>query len=413
MIDLARVAEKAKAAQAALQRASTYDRQQFLHHLSAGLTANRAAIEQANSEDLANAEKTGVAPPMLDRLSLQGRVPQLVHNAEDVAALADPLALISDAHVLPNGLRVERRRVPLGVLMMIYEARPNATIEAAVLAVKSGNAIILKGGKEAERTNAVLGEQLRTALRAAGLPEDAVQVLTGLGHDATIQLLRMPGIDLCIPRGGEALIRTVRENARMPVLAHGPGVCHVYIDEVIDQESALAVALNAKLDRPSTCNASETMLVHVAQAPSFLPAFAKKYLAAGGELRADERAFGFMPGAKPAVAEDFGREFLANILAVKVVDSLAEAIGHIARYGTHHSDAICTTHLKHAERFVREVDSSAVFVNASTRLNDGSALGMGAELGISTSKFHSYGSMGLAALTIEKTVAFGDGHVRQ
>jgi glutamate-5-semialdehyde dehydrogenase len=317
--------------------------------------------------------------------------------------------------VLPNGLRVERRRVPLGVLMMIYEARPNATIEAAVLAVKSGNAIILKGGKEAEHSNALLGAVLGEALAAAGLPPDAVQVLTGLGHDATIQLLRMPGIDLCIPRGGEALIRTVRENARMPVLAHGPGVCHVYIDEAIDLDSALAVALNAKLDRPATCNAAETMLLHQAAAPQFLPIFAERYLAAGGELRACERSRALLqPNAhlKAAMPEDFGREFLANILALKIVDNLDEAIGHIAAYGTHHSDAICTTALKSAERFVREVDSSAVFVNASTRLNDGSALGMGAELGISTSKFHSYGSMGLAALTIEKTVAFGDGHVR-
>ncbi len=418
MTDVTVAARKAKVASRVLARAPAASRQKFLEALGETLQAQAAKIEAANQQDLAAAEKAGVDKPMLDRLSL--RVADLVKNAHDVHALPDPLGEVSGVRVLESGLRTERRRVPLGVLLLIYESRPNATIEAAVLAVKSGNAIILKGGKEAELSNAALGDALSDALAKADLPRDAVQVLRGATHEDSLKLLALrDDIDLVIPRGGEKLITTVRDNARMPVLSHGPGVCHVYVDAEADLAQAQKIVLNAKLNRPSTCNAAETLLVHSKVAEKFLPAFVDQYIASGGELRACERSRAILKGAKTAGATvkaaedtDFGREFLAPILACKIVDTMDEAISHIERFGTRHSEAICTTNIDNADRFARHVDASAVFVNASTRLNDGSALGLGAELGISTSKFHSYGSMGLAALTIEKTVAIGHGHVR-
>jgi glutamate-5-semialdehyde dehydrogenase len=402
-----------------LRVASGDKRNSFLQHLGAALAQKRALLLTANQDDLAAGKQKGLSTAMLDRLALNDkRINDLVQNTVDVAALPDPVGAVSNVKVLPSGLRVERRRVPLGVLMLIYEARPNATIEASALAIKSGNAIILRGGSEATHTNQALHGVLVEALRAAGLPAEAVAVLSNVSREDTIGLLALSDqIDLCIPRGGPALIQTVKENARMPVLAHGPGICHVFVDAQADFEQASRVTLDAKADRPATCNSAETLLVHETSAALFLPMFGKRYMETGGELRACPRSSGILAAAgiahKPATESDFATEHLANILNVRVVPSFEDALAHIEQHGTRHTEAILTTSMKNAERFCRDVDASCVLVNASTRLNDGSCLGFGAELGISTSKFHAFGPMGLEALTIEKNVAVGDGQTRR
>jgi glutamate-5-semialdehyde dehydrogenase len=408
----------ARAASRALRTTSSDKRNAFLKHLGEGLAAARPALLAANAEDVRAAEAAGTQKAMLDRLALNDkRIDDLVQNAREVMALPDPVGAVSSVKTLASGLRVERRRVPLGVLMLIYEARPNATIEASALAVKSGNAIVLRGGSEASRTNRALGKVLQQALATAGLPEAAVCVLSNVSREDTIALLALDEIDLCIPRGGPQLIATVKEHARMPVLAHGPGICHVYVAESADVAQAVTVAVDAKADRPATCNAAETLLAHKDIAVRFLPMFGKRYIETGGEIRACERSAAHFKSAgvahKAATEQDFATEHLANILNVRVVDSFEDALAHIERFGTRHTEAILTGSLKEAERFCRDVDASCVLVNASTRLNDGFCLGYGAELGISTSKFHAFGPMGLEALTIEKNVAVGDGQTRR
>lgn len=410
---------RARAASRTLRVASGDKRNAFLKHLGEALMKDRAVLLTANQEDVRAAEAAGVSKAMLDRLALnEKRIDDLVANAREVQALPDPVGAVSSTKVLASGLRVERRRVPLGVLLLIYEARPNATIEAAALAVKSGNAIVLRGGSEAAKTNRALAGVLQKALAAADLPADAATVLTDLSREETIALLGLSDyIDLAIPRGGPALIDTVKQNARMPVLAHGPGICHVFVDAGAELEQAADVAVNAKANRPATCNAAETLLVHSGTAAAFLPMFGKRYMETGGELRAcDESAAHFKKAGiayKNATPEDYATEHLANILNVRIVGSLDDALAHIERYGTRHTEAILTSSIKNAERFCRDVDASCVLVNASTRLNDGFCLGYGAELGISTSKFHAFGPMGLEALTIEKNVAVGDGQTRR
>ncbi len=416
------VLDQVKAARNAsrlLRVASGDNRNSFLQHLGHALARERATLLTANQNDLSAGKEKGLSSAMLDRLALNDkRIDDLVQNTVDVRGLPDPVGAVSNVKVLSNGLRVERRRVPLGVLMLIYEARPNATIEASALAIKSGNAIILRGGSEATHTNQALHRVIVEALRSAGLPTDAVAVLSNVSREDTVGLLALSDqIDLCIPRGGPALIQTVKENARMPVLAHGPGICHVFVDAQADFEQATKVTLNSKADRPATCNSAETLLVHDAAAREFLPMFGKRYMETSGELRACPKSGAIFASAgipfKQATEIDFATEHLANILNVRVVPSFEDALAHIEKHGTRHTEAILTTSMKNADRFSRDVDASCVLVNASTRLNDGSCLGFGAELGISTSKFHAFGPMGLEALTIEKNVAVGDGQTRR
>jgi glutamate-5-semialdehyde dehydrogenase len=312
----------------------------------------------------------------------------------------------------PNGIAVGQVRIPLGVIAMIYEARPNVTVDSAALCLKSGNAVLLRGGKEAARSNAALGELVRAAIRSVGLPEDAVVIVPPGSREETKTLVGLSGlIDLVIPRGGEGLIRFVAEHARVPVIQHYKGVCHLYVDEGADLEMAFRLVENGKLSRPGVCNALECLLVHRSVAGALLPTL-ETLVAKGLEVRGDEATCAALASAKPASADDYGQEFLAPILAVRVVGSMDEALEHITRYGSQHTEAICTASYERSQRFLREVDASCVLVNASTRFNDGGELGLGAEIGISTTKLHAYGPMGLESLTARKWIVYGEGQTR-
>jgi glutamate-5-semialdehyde dehydrogenase len=331
----------------------------------------------------------------------------------EIASFDDPVGEVVGMKRRPNGLLVGQQRIPLGVVAMIYEARPNVTVDAAALCLKSGNAVLLRGGKEAARSNLALGAIVRAAIAEAGLPADAVQIVPAGDREQMKRLVGMTGrIDLVIPRGGEGLIRFVAEHARVPVIEHYKGVCHLFVDEGADLDMALRLVENGKLQRPGVCNALECLLVHRSVAAALLPRVAELG-ARGLELRADAEARAFAPGAAAAGEDDFGREFLAPILAVKTVGSLDEALDHIARFGSRHTEVICTPSYGRAQRFLREVDASCVLVNASTRFNDGGQLGLGAEIGISTTKLHAYGPMGLESLTALKWIAYGDGQTRR
>jgi len=353
--------------------------------------------------------------PRLNRLALTPAIMDAMAGAcREVAALADPVGSIENMQVRPNGLLVGRMRVPLGVICMIYEARPNVTVDAAMLCLKAGNAVILRGGSEALASNLALAGLLRQALAEAGLPEDAAQLVPTTDRAAVTALCKLDSlIDVIIPRGGEGLIRTVVEQATMPVLKHYKGVCHIYVDEGADPDRAQAVVVNAKAQRPGVCNALECLLVHAAAAPVVLPRLGAALTRAGVELRACPRSLPLLgPEARPATEEDFGHEFHALILAVKVVDSMDEALAHIHRYGSNHTEVILTENHDRAMAFLRRADASMVGVNCSTRFNDGGELGLGAEIGISTSKLHAYGPMGLTELTGAKFVVLGQGQVR-
>jgi glutamate-5-semialdehyde dehydrogenase len=342
------------------------------------------------------------------------RLRDTVEGVQSIARLPDPVGSRGAMQRLQNGLLVGRERLPLGVIAIIYESRPNVTVDAAALCLKAGNAVLLRGGKEAKETNRVLGNIVRQALETTGLPADAVQIVPPGDRETMRHMLGLSGlIDLVIPRGGEGLIRFVDEHARVPVLKHYKGVCHLYLDDGCDRKQAEALTLNGKVQRPGVCNALECLLVHQQAAEVLLPALGRRLEEHGVELRACPRALRLLPGAQPASAEDWGREFLAKILAVRVVDSLAEALDHVAAYGSQHTEAICTSNYAHAERWLKEVDASCVLVNASTRFNDGGQLGLGAEMGISTSKLHAYGPMGLESLTAEKWVVLGNGQIRE
>ncbi|WP_437581120.1 glutamate-5-semialdehyde dehydrogenase [Sorangium sp. So ce887] len=373
----------------------------------------RSAVLAANAEDVAAARAAGLSEALVDRLVLdEARLASIAGAVLEVAAASDPVGQVVGMERRPNGLLVGQVRVPLGVIAMIYESRPNVTVDAAVLCLKSGNAAILRGGKEASRSNAALGALLSDALRSVGLPADAVQIVPSLDRAATRILLGMTGmIDLAIPRGGEGLIRFVAENARVPVIQHYKGVNHLYADAGCDVEMACRLVENGKLQRPGVCNALECLLVHESVAAPLLGRVAA--LAERGlELRGDEATCALVPSARRATEDDYGQEFLAPVLAVRVVRSLDEAIEHIGRYGSLHTEVICTPRYDHAQRFLREVDASCVLVNASSRFNDGGELGLGAEIGISTTKLHAYGPMGLASLTALKWIAYGDGQTR-
>jgi glutamate-5-semialdehyde dehydrogenase len=405
---------RARRAARALAPRGPADKDAALEAVARELEASAADVLAANAEDVAAARARGQTAALVDRLALdEQRLAGVVSSVREIVALADPVGEVVSTTVRPNGLRVSRVRVPLGVVAMIYESRPNVTIEASALAVKAGNAIVLRGGSEAKRSNDALASAVVRALERAGLPRDAVQIVPHADRDAVRALVQESElVDLAIPRGGESLIRFVTENARVPVVQHYKGVCHLYLDAGTDLEAAVRIVLNAKMQRPGVCNALECLLVDAADAARLLPPVADALLAAGCELRAEARARALVPLAKPAAAEDFGREFLDRILAVKVVDGLDGALVHVADHGSGHTEAILTPNAAHAERWRREVDAACVVVNASTRFHDGGELGLGAEIGIATSRLHWRGPMGLESLTTMKWVVDGEGQAR-
>lgn len=378
------------------------------------LVERQAQIQAENRKDVDAALKEGHPAAFIDRLTLTDKVmAAMVQGLHEVAALPDPVGAVTGMWVRPNGLLVGRQRIPLGVIGFIYESRPNVTVDAAALCLKSGNAVILKGGKEALNSNLALAQIMQQALTEAQVPAAAVQVIPAVARQATLELLKQDDlVDLIIPRGGEGLIRFVAEHSRIPVLKHYKGVCHIFVDEGADLDLAQTVCFNAKVQRPGVCNAMETLLVHEAAAPAFLPRMFARFRQAGVELRGCPRTGKLDPQVIPAKAEDWGYEFLDLILAVKVVPDLDAALEHIARYGSNHTEAIITRDYDRAQRFLKEVDSSVVLVNASTRFNDGGELGLGAEIGINTSKLHAFGPMGLEELTTTKFIVYGSGQIR-
>lgn len=408
------IAKKAKSASKILANLSSELKNEVLRRVAQKIREKKEYLKKVNEEDVNQALLKGHTKAFIDRLTLSDKVIEgMAKGLEEVAKLPDPVGEIVKMWKRPNGLLVGKMRIPLGVIAIIYESRPNVTIDAAGLCFKSGNAVILRGGKEALNSNLALTEIFRETLRELGAPEDAVQIIPTPDRTAMEYMLELEEyIDLVIPRGGEGLIRFVTEKARMPVIKHYKGVCHVYVDEEADLEMAKTIAINAKCQRPGVCNAMETLLVHKAIASKFLPELAEEYKKYGVEIRGCPETLKLIPWAKPATEEDWGAEYLDLILAVKIVESIDEAIEHISKYGSNHTEAIVTENYSKAMRFLREVDASLVLVNASTRLNDGGELGLGAEIGISTTKIHAYGPMGLEELTTTKFIAFGNGQIR-
>jgi glutamate-5-semialdehyde dehydrogenase len=398
-----------------LATSSGQARNDWLHAAADALERHTPEIVAENLLDLDAAETYKLTPAQIDRLRLTpDRIRAAADGLRQIAALPDPVGRVLDSNVRPNGLQVLKVSVPLGVIFFIYESRPNVTIDAAGLCVKSGNAVILRGGKEAIHSNTALYGILQEPLRTCGLPADAVQLVTTTDRSAVGHLLALNQyVDLAIPRGGESLIRRVAEEATMPVLKHYMGNCHIYVDRAADLDMALKILVNAKCQRPGVCNAAESLLVHADVAETFLPAAAGALQAKGVELRGCPATVKLVPAAKPATDADYAAEFLELILSVKVVADLEEAIAHITRFGSQHTEAILTNDLRAAQRFTAAVDSSAVLVNASTRFNDGYEFGLGAEIGISTDKFHARGPCGLQELCTYKYVAWGDGQVRE
>jgi len=406
--------ERARAAARHVARADTGTKNAALFALAQLLLDDKRAILAANAEDMRAGRAAKLDAAMLERLELNdARIEAMADGVRQVAALPDPVGEMTDMKMRPSGIQVGRMRVPLGVVGIIYESRPNVTADAASLCLKSGNAAILRGGSEATASNQAIARCVQRALRDAGLPEDAVQVLTITDRSAVGAMVTMPEyIDVVIPRGGKGLVAAVSNGARVPVIKHLDGVCHVFIDAAADIDKAIAVCVNAKTQRYGTCNTMETLLVDAPIADRVLPPLAQIYREAGVELRACERTRRLLPDAKPAAEADWSEEYLAPILSVKIVDGLDAAIDHITRYGSAHTDAIVTENYTRARRFLREVDSASVMVNASTRFADGYEYGLGAEIGISTDKFHARGPVGLEGLTSQKWVVLGDGNVR-
>jgi glutamate-5-semialdehyde dehydrogenase len=378
------------------------------------LGERQARIQAENARDVDAAKAQGHPMAFIDRLTLSDKVMgAMIKGLHEVAALPDPVGAVTGMWVRPNGLRVGRQRIPLGVIGFIYESRPNVTVDAAALCLKSGNAVILKGGKEALHSNLALAAVMQDALAEIGAPQQAVQVIPSVAREATLELLKQDElVDLIIPRGGEGLIRFVAEHSRIPVLKHYKGVCHIFVDDGADLDMAEAICFNAKVQRPGVCNAMETMLVAAGVAREFLPPMFAHFRRAGVELRGCPRTRELDPDVTPAREEDWGYEFMDLILAVRVVDDLDAALAHIARYSSNHTEAIITRDYGRAQRFLKEADSSVVLVNASTRFNDGGELGLGAEIGINTSKLHAFGPMGLEELTTTKFIVYGDGQIR-
>lgn len=406
--------ENARRASRAMMRASGAAKNQALHAMADALGDSRAGLKAANTQDVEAARAAGLEPALLDRLTLSDKsLDLMISGLRQIAALPDPVGTLTASTLRPNGMRVAQMRVPLGVIGIIYESRPNVTIDAAALCLKSGNAAILRGGSEAVHSNIALGNVVQAGLRAAALPPEAVQVVDTTDRAAVGKLITMTEhIDVIVPRGGKGLIARLANEARVPLIKHLDGNCHVYIDAAADPEKALAIALNAKTYRYGICGAMETLLVDAGVAVSILPRIAAALAAHGVELRGCPRTRDIVPAATPATDEDWATEYLAPILAVRIVDSLDEAIEHIARWGSGHTDAIVTEDLSAAQRFQREVDSSSVYVNLPTCFADGFEYGLGAEIGISTNRLHARGPVGLEGLTTLKWVLSGEGQTR-
>jgi glutamate-5-semialdehyde dehydrogenase len=408
------VGRAARDASREIARAETRAKDVALDAMATAIERDSARLLEANGKDVDAAKGKKLAPEMVDRLSLdQKSIATMAEGLRQIARLPDPIGEISDMRYRPSGIQVGRMRVPLGVIGIIYESRPNVTADAAGLCLKAGNAAILRGGSEAIHSNQAIGACVHEGLRTAGLPEGAIQIIETTDRAAVGELITMnEHVDIIIPRGGKGLIERVSNESRIPVLKHLDGVCHVYIDNQADPDKAIRIADNAKTQRYGTCNTLETLLVHKDAAPVILPALAKIYLQKGVELRGDKAARALVPEMMLASEEDWFTEYLAAVLAVRVVDDMDEAIDHITKYGSQHTDAIVTEDWTKARRFLREVDSSSVMVNASTRFADGFEYGLGAEIGISTDKLHARGPVGLEGLTSLKWIVFGDGHVR-
>ena len=414
MTDIKTLALQCRDAATAIASLPTQAKNALLRAMADALLADEAVILAANARDIEAAAAKGIGSAMLDRLRLDtARVQGIAAAVREVAELPDPVGQVTRAYDRPNGIHVERVRVPLGVIAMIYEARPNVTADAAALCLKAGNAVILRGGSEAIHSNTAVAASLKRALRDAGLPEAVLTLVEDLRRETILELIQLSDtIDLVIPRGGEGLIRFVAEHARVPVIKHYKGVCHQYVDAGADEDLALALLVDGKVSRPSACNALETLLVHRDIAPSFLPKAAAALRARGVDLRVDEAGRAWIPDAAAATEEDFAAEFLDLVLAVGVVDDLDAAIAHIRRHTSDHTEVIVTRDPAHADAFVHALRSAVVMVNASSRFSDGGELGLGAEIGISTTRLHSYGPMGLEALTVERFVVRGEGQVR-
>ncbi|HNQ85209.1 MAG TPA: glutamate-5-semialdehyde dehydrogenase [Deltaproteobacteria bacterium] len=409
------IAEAARKASRKLAVLSSAAKDTSLRHMAETLRHHATYLQEENARDLETAHATGLSPAMIDRLTLSEKVIEgMARGMEEIAELPDPVGRITGMARRPNGLVVGRMRIPLGVVAIIYESRPNVTADAAALCLKSGNAVILRGGSEAIHSNAAIVKILRESLRSTGIDPEAVGFIPVADRQAIMDMLRLEDlIDLVIPRGGEGLIRTVSENSLIPVLKHYKGVCHIFVDRQADLEKAYSICLNAKVQRPGVCNAMETLLVDSPVAGIFLPKMAELFTKNGVELRGCSKTRAHLPDIRPATEDDWYAEFLDLILAVKIVEDLHEAIDHIEKYGSNHTEAIITENYTRAMEFLHQVDSSTVLVNASTRFSDGGEFGLGAEVGISTSKIHSYGPMGIEDLTIQKFVCFGNGQIRQ
>ncbi|MBI4792653.1 MAG: glutamate-5-semialdehyde dehydrogenase [Deltaproteobacteria bacterium] len=408
------MAIEAKRAARKLRSLSAERKNGVLLRMADALMERREFIRTENDKDLEAGRQKGLSSAMLDRLDLSDKaMAAMISGLHEVAALPDPVGEVTEMIRRPNGIMVGRMRIPLGVIGMIYESRPNVTVDAAALCLKAGNSILLRGGSEAIHSNLALARVLQDALAAEDIDAAAIQVIPVTDRAAVTFMLGLEEqIDLIIPRGGEGLIRFVAENSRIPVLKHYKGVCHVFVDDTADHDMAINIVMNAKVQRPGVCNALESLLVHEKIADTFLPKVAAELRRAGVEIRGCARTCALLPFAVPAVDSDWGMEFLDLILAVRVVDGLDSALEHIARHGSQHTEAIITNSYANGQRFLREVDASAVMINASTRFSDGGQFGLGAEIGISTTKLHAYGPMGLKELTTRKFIVYGEGQVR-
>jgi glutamate-5-semialdehyde dehydrogenase len=409
------IGKKARETSVEIGRVSTINKNQALENIAESLNLSRTEIFEANKKDMGESSRKALDAALLDRLELTPRrFDDMLLGLRQVAALTDPIGEINDLKYQPSGIQVGRMRVPLGVVAIIYESRPNVTVEAASLCIKSGNAAILRGGSEAINSNQAIAKSIEQGLLASNLPGKIIQVLDRSEREAVGHLVSMPEyVDVVVPRGGKGLIERIQKEARVPVIKHLDGNCHVYVDNDADLKKAFDVIINSKTQRYGTCNTLESLLVHRSIAEQVLPRLALGFESFGVEIRGCEETVQLMPGSIPANAEDWAKEYLAPVLSVRVVSGLDEAVAHINLYGSQHTDSIITKDLQKAQKFLREVDSSSVMVNASTRFADGFEYGLGAEIGISTDKFHARGPVGLEGLTSQKYVVFGDGHIRQ
>ncbi|OUR88559.1 glutamate-5-semialdehyde dehydrogenase [Gammaproteobacteria bacterium 42_54_T18] len=412
---MATIGQQARAASRAIGKAGTGTKNTALLAMADAIEASRDKLIAANQIDLENGKKNGLEPALLDRLELTPKgIDGMIEGLQQVASLPDPIGAITDLTYQPSGIQVGKMRVPLGVIGIIYESRPNVTVEAASLCLKSGNSTILRGGSEAINSNQAVAECIRIGLEKAGLPPSVVQVIETTDRAAVGELITMPEfVDVIIPRGGKGLIERISNDAKVPVIKHLDGICHVYIDGAADREKAINIAVNAKTQRYGTCNTMETLLIAEPIATELLPILAEQYHAKGVELRGCEKTCAIVNGAVAATKEDWDTEYLAPILSVKVVADIEDAMNHISQHSSEHTETIVTENYTLAQRFLREVDSSSVMVNASTRFADGFEYGLGAEIGISTDKLHARGPVGLEGLTTQKYIVLGDGHIRQ